>query len=123
MGVASVHSSGPELIRLLLERGADAKYRTASGKTALHEVAEAHDKERVKSAKLLLEYGADVNAIWTDDPRNELFQDSSMVTPLTLAVRFKDVAMVEFLHERGATEKWLSQTSLERFHMLLRSAV
>ena len=53
-------TSGADVIRLLLARGADARVRTKTGETALMEAAIRGD---VAGAKLLLEKGAEVNAV------------------------------------------------------------
>ncbi|KAK2766263.1 hypothetical protein FQN54_007780 [Arachnomyces sp. PD_36] len=75
-------ASKPEILLLLLERGADVNAGGPNGRTVLHTVSEA------EIAQLLLENGADVN-----------IGDSDGYTPLHLA---SEPGIVQLLLEHGA---------------------
>jgi RNA polymerase sigma factor (sigma-70 family) len=81
--------SDPECARKLLEAGLDPNRPNWIGRTFLHKATEDGN---VPVARLLLEAGADINAI-------ELEQGG---TPLAGAVREEKAEMVRFLLERGA---------------------
>lgn len=86
-----------EILRLLLEHGADVKVRDGSNQTLLHRLAgEASswaDAEKVGFAGVLLDFGAEIDAR----------DDDLKSTPLGLAARYGHLALVECLLERGAS--------------------
>jgi len=84
----------PDLVVLLLERGASVSDQDENGETALHRVADMRPREpeaAARMATLLLDRGADPNARNWDD-----------VTPLHQGVRRRNLAVVEVLLARGA---------------------
>jgi ankyrin repeat protein len=84
----------PDLVMLLLERGASVRDQDENGETALHRVADmrAHEPDAAaRMATLLIDHGADPNACNWDD-----------VTPLHLGVRRRNLAVVQVLLARGA---------------------
>jgi ankyrin repeat protein len=101
----AARKSDVELVRLLLEKGADAKLTTKSGTTTLmfaagfggagrfaeYEEKHATPAEMIETARLCLDAGADANAV------NEAGQ-----TALHFAVTSRDEAFVRLLAERGA---------------------
>ena len=78
-----------EIAAFLIERGMSAQHMNCHHTTLLHDMAYTGD---VRKAALLLEHGADIDAI------DEEFRS----TPLGLAVRFGQRDMVDFLLDRGA---------------------
>jgi ankyrin repeat protein len=81
-----------DLVEQLLNQGAEVNARWGQeGKTPLHLAAESPKEERIRVAKLLLERGADINAM-----------DEAGWTPLTTAVLTPHLDMVKLLIERGA---------------------
>ncbi len=84
----------PELVALLLDRGADIAEQDDNGETALHRVADMLPRQpeaAARMATLLIDRGADPNARNWDD-----------VTPLHQGVRRRNLAVVEVLLARGA---------------------
>lgn len=81
---------GAEVVRLLLERGADARARSKTGDSSLMEAAIRGD---VAAAMLLLDHGAEVNAV-----------DHRGYTPLLLAAQYDGDSpeLVRLLLDRGA---------------------
>src|SRR5262249_3912175 len=75
--------------KFLLERGMSASHMTWHRVTLLHDMAHAGE---VRKAALLLDHGADLNAI------NDEYQS----TPLGFAARWGKAEMVTFLLGRGA---------------------
>jgi len=73
----------------LLERGMDANTMSWHHVTLLHDMAKQGD---VGKAKLLLDHGADINAI----------EEEYGSTPLGLAARWGNIEMAQFLLDRGA---------------------
>jgi len=73
----------------LMERGMDANTMSWHHVTLLHDMAQKGDIEK---AALLIDHGADINAI------DEEYQS----TPLGMAVRWGHKPMVEYLLEKGA---------------------
>jgi ankyrin repeat protein len=98
LGLRPLHSAAAhrqmgvslEIVRLLLDRGADPNRRQKGGYTPLHQAAA---RAHLKMVELLLERNADVNAR-TDDGR----------TPLTLARDNGHDAASELLRRRGGVE-------------------
>lgn len=79
----------PEVVQLLLDRGADVTEGNNWGATPLHYVA--YGTGDVAVAQLLLDHGADVNATRTDG-----------WTPLMCAVEESNTQLVKFLIDNGA---------------------
>jgi ankyrin repeat protein len=94
MKVRPIHAASAagqiEVVRLLIERGADVNARQQSGFTPLHEAALTG---KLEFARLFLDHGADINAK-NDDGK----------TSLSIATEAGREAMVRFLLERGASE-------------------
>ncbi len=78
-----------ETAEFLLKKGANPNYRNWQGISSLHSIAHAGDVQR---AGLLLDYGAEINAI----------EPEYCSTPLGLACRAGHAPMAEFLLRRGA---------------------
>jgi len=118
----------PEMVRLLLSRGADPNARDARGRTALHLALES---ERTASVSILLEHGARHDLLTrlaeSDEAAaravrdflqaaNEAAPDGT--TPLHYAVRFGRRAAVEALLAQGADPNavaerwWMERTPL-----------
>ena len=95
----------PEVVRLLIERGANVRAATRHGFTALHFAAREGDLE---SARLLLAAGVDVNIRSKPDPtlkgRGPAFDAmrSAGSTPLLAATTRGQVTLALFLLEHGA---------------------
>lgn len=79
----------PGSLRKLLDHGFDPNRPNWIGRTFLHRAAERGD---IEIARILLEYGADIDAVELE----------SGGTPLAAAAREGQVEMVRFLIERGA---------------------
>jgi ankyrin repeat protein len=84
----AVSSDNTELVKLLLDRGADAKAKSDVGDTVLHSAASRCDTE---IATMLIEHGADVNAKIT-----------SGTTPLHNAAESGCEEVVKLLLSKGA---------------------
>jgi ankyrin repeat protein len=78
-----------EIAAFLLESGMSPNHTTWHRVTLLHDMAQGGD---ITKAKLLLDHGADVNAV----------DDEYRSTPLGFASRWGQRAMAAFLLERGA---------------------
>jgi uncharacterized protein len=78
-----------DIAALLLERGMSATHMNCHRTTLLHEMARLGE---IGKARLLLNYGADINAV------DQEFRS----TPLGFAARWGQRSMVAFLLERGA---------------------
>jgi hypothetical protein len=78
-----------DVAKLLMASGMSPKHMTWHRVTLLHDMAQAGD---VAKARLLLDHGADINAI----------DDEYRSTPLGMAARWGQRDMVIFLLERGA---------------------
>ena len=93
MRVMPLHSAianrRTEIVRLLLEHGADVNAAQADDFTPLHEAAQ---NGMLEVTRWLLDRGANVNAKLTDGK-----------TPLALAVEYKHDDVVELLRRYGAT--------------------
>ena len=85
---AAAFGEKPEVVSLLLDRGADINARSISGSTPLHLAASS---QTVEIVALLLDRGANINA-----------RDMDRETPLHLAVRHNTSDVVELLLYRGA---------------------
>lgn len=94
----------PELVKLLLNSGADVNGRTISNWTALMYACTMHDS--LELVKLLIDKGADINAM-TD----------LKSTPLAIAIFNQNVESVRVLVEKGADVNcvdYLGRTPLMR---------
>ena len=81
----------PEMVKTLLEAGADVKMRDGRGMTPLM-FAVASDNQDARVVKLLMEHGSDVNAA-----------SSTGETVLDWALKFNEPAVVSLLQKAGAT--------------------
>ena len=103
-----------DMVKALLERGADPMATDGTGFTALHRASRAGTLSVVEL--LVDRYGADVNA-----PRRDLENGKDLVsdTPLALAAREGNVRIIRFLESRGAVVKKEHIAEL-RFHARFR---
>ena len=82
----------PEIVKALLERGADSTARNELGYTALMQAAYS-DYIDAEAVRVLLAHGADIHV-----------QASDGETPLSLAKKRGQTAIVRLLQEAGATK-------------------
>lgn len=83
----------PQIVRLLLERGANPnEVFSSSGKTLLQKALEQDDSE---TARLLVEHGADVNS-------SGYGPTCQKKPPLSIAIKRKNAPMVQLLLRKGA---------------------
>ena len=97
----AAYSADLDLVRLLLDHGADPAIRSSDNETPLlaaagHGWIDGYSQgrsfaERLEVIKLLLDLGADVN--WADD---------AGITPLMVAANMGDVAIIQYLVDQGA---------------------
>jgi ankyrin repeat protein len=123
MAVSSLEFDAPDLISFLLVRGARAYVADSTGQTALHVVLEQAAANAPDSVCLLLDHGADVNAIWEREQKQNAGTDEPIkVTPLELVLTgaaeldlscIKD-ELVGLLLSRGASPKLLSVDGQQR---------
>lgn len=106
----AAHSGFTELVKFLLEKGADPN-AAPNGFTALHEAIMRRDEEMVTA---LLDHGADPNAplrTWTPTRRSseDFHFEPSLVgaTPFWLAARFVEPKVMRLLVDRGADPKFV----------------
>ena len=85
----SARAGDANAVRMLLGRGIGANHRDSLGGTPLHDAAWAGE---VEAAKVLLEFGADINAHHIEGGS----------TPLHYAVTTNRLPMVKLLLDRGA---------------------
>jgi hypothetical protein len=78
-----------DIASFLMRNGMSAEHMSWHGVTLLHDMAQSGDTAK---ARLLLDHGADINAI----------DDEYRSTPLGMAARWGQREMVVFLLERGA---------------------
>jgi ankyrin repeat protein len=92
--VAASHDGGSEIVKFLLENGADISARDGAGSTALVAATEANDTATVR---LLLDKGADVNAMG-------MFYEGATggQTPLMNAAAHGNVDVIKMLLAKGA---------------------
>ncbi len=97
----AAYSADLELVQLLLDYGADPDIRSSANETPLlaaagHGWIDGYSQgksftERLEVVRLILDLGADVN--WADD---------AGITPLMVAANMGDVAIIQYLVDRGA---------------------
>ena len=87
-GIPLIHAKSSEIIKILIDGGADVNYAPENGITALGSAVIREDKE---SAKLLISNGANVNAI-----------DREGSTPLDYAIIDKQYEIADLLRKHGA---------------------
>lgn len=75
-----------ELIKILLQKGADINAKTTLGSTPFHYLCDNLHYDNITNETLLIEKGADINAI-----------DEFGMTPLLMAVYNQDIAIVDLL--------------------------
>ncbi len=85
-----------EVIRELLEHGADAAYLDCGGNTPLHMVFLRGHQNMRELVELLLDYGADINAVgdYTDSPLTVAVRNSDLSDYATLALMLNRGARV-----------------------------
>ncbi|MFO7955892.1 MAG: ankyrin repeat domain-containing protein [Candidatus Brocadiia bacterium] len=91
--LAAAERSDPEMVRLLIEHGADLHHVDAGGRTALHRVAGARDadpRQQVEILELLIARGLDPTA-----------REEHGDLPLHGAAYAGNATVVEFLLQRG----------------------
>ncbi|MFT7632150.1 MAG: ankyrin repeat protein [Mariniblastus sp.] len=88
-------SSTPELIPVLLAKGADPKTKDAQGRTPLHLICDSYQPGAKKSAKLLLEQYDLVD-----------IEDNSYMTPLWNSVIRGNQELTQLLLDRGANPNY-----------------
>jgi len=81
-----------EVVKLLIERGADVNWATSEGCTPLHSVAASPHGDFIEVARVLIQHGADVHA-----------QTSDGHTPLSGASGRGHSGVVQVLQNHGAT--------------------
>jgi len=104
--VAAMRSNNREVIRLLLEAGADPNVASEEGELAMRWAVEEGDLEM---AVLFLRFGADKTINEFGPPCGD--------TPLTMAAKKLDLKMIELLLKAGADPQALDEdrrTALER---------
>lgn len=90
----------PHLVELLLKRGFDPNKTNAFGKTSLMYAAQFND---LKSAKLLVKYGANTELVTTQPSDNCNYTITTTgVTALHYAVRYASKDFIEWLVQIGA---------------------
>ena len=87
--------SSIEIIKLIIEKGANVKFQNEEGNTALHIASRYAKIDGIDKIKLLLDNGADINA-----------KDTQGHTPLMVAAYFSNTTssleVVKFLIDNGA---------------------
>jgi ankyrin repeat protein len=102
----SVESQDLEILKLLLDQGADPNRKNEKLISPLHNVSIFGQENALELAKVLLEAGANINS-----------QDNKGMTPLHCAVENQKKTLTEFLIRRGASlqvEDNEKQNPLER---------
>lgn len=94
----AVAGGGARMVELLLSYGADPGIPEETGRTPLHSAVLTRQEE---CARLLVEAGANINAIFAGD------------TPLDLALHYHRERMAEFLREHGAKTRTELQAAQE----------
>jgi ankyrin repeat protein len=102
-----------ETVRYLLERGANARYANKMGKMPLHEICRysssfindmGNTSDQVHAAQALIEFGAEVNATYTDKRKADWYEHD--VTPIGLAAENADgktsIDLIKVLLDAGA---------------------
>jgi len=112
--IMAVHGGNAAIVEYLLEQGAEVD-SDASGHTALHD---AILRGNVSAVKVLLEHGADVEAkLERPTPVRRQTTDYNYhnallgATPLWLAARFNEPAIMQMLLDHGADPHFLNNVS------------
>lgn len=96
-GIRNEHADKIEILRMMLEGGANPNAKSDKNETALHrlsgETSKWSDEEKIPFARLLLNYGAGIDAR----------DDELKSTPLGYAARYGHEKLAAFLVERGAS--------------------
>jgi len=95
----AIEAHRPEVIKFLIDHGADVTLKNIDGKTALHLIAQSNQSD---IAQMLIDRGADVNAI-----------DNKHATPLISAAQsFWNVNMIKTLLENGAAVNAVDESAI-----------
>jgi len=105
--MAAANQGNPEILKILLENGADPNLASpVTGETPLHAAAaKGFSKGYVECIKLLLEAGANPNAkAKSGIPTETYYRDINVVgeTPLHLAAAYGSKEMIEILLKHNA---------------------
>ena len=85
-----------EILRLLLENGADVNAKDRSKKTALHMAA---DKGHVSTLKLLLKNGADINSV------SSAFDEINISKKCSSVLKMLYTTMIELIKENSKSDE------------------
>ncbi|MCE1248438.1 MAG: ankyrin repeat domain-containing protein [Firmicutes bacterium] len=88
----AVEFSTVEMVKFLLDNGADVNAKDAKGKAPIHYVMWSKTPDRVEKAKALLDHNADINM------RSEHHQ----FTPIFYAIMYSQKNLVQFCIDNGA---------------------
>lgn len=111
-GITPLHYSAryrnADIVRFLLENNADVKIRDSYNKTVLHgyEVSEIKGDRLLTTLKILIDSGADINAI------SDIGE-----TPLMNMVLINSKEAVKFLLENGADSKFKNKNGIDALHV------
>ncbi len=97
--VAAITSSRPEVAKVLIEHGADPLARNQNDHTPLHYACGKGDVEMVR---MLLPKSSDLNVVSRNQISGSPFGDEVAGTPLMLATRNNQPAIMKLLLDRGA---------------------
>ncbi|MGV8120173.1 MAG: ankyrin repeat domain-containing protein [Candidatus Xenobiia bacterium LiM19] len=92
-----------ELVRFLLEKGADTKIGISDGRTILHSVVSGEMRYYTEIAELLVQHGAEVNG-----------KDSKGRTPLAVSCSNGSVEVINFLCRHGASIDTVDEAGVGR---------
>ena len=99
-GLHKAARDGDDLVlELMLEEGVDVDVRAADGRTALHLIAENGNEA---GARILLDHGANVNAVSYSKGSNVERKFGGGRTPMHWAAEYGQLGMVKLLVEAGA---------------------
>jgi ankyrin repeat protein len=136
--MVAVRLHSPEVVRLLIEYGADPKTpmllhstASASSRAISEEYPNREDPDRIEVMRILLEHGADVNEM-EPDPKSRPRDDSrrrrtvDTGTPLHYAVAADNPVTVSFLLAHGANTQlpsWSGHTPLQAAEALKKKYI